>query len=129
MKGGLSVRVTEGVSPRAFFRRGVWQGVVVLCFSVVLLNGCSREEGRPIPEAKVLALVVGKTTEKDVLKMFGPPEKKSKLLGEEVWVYRHIKSHGFLSVHTSSKTLRLRFDDRGVLQNISHNDKKRNEFF
>ncbi len=123
------MRVTEGVSPRAFFRRGVWQGVVVLCFAVVLLNGCSREEGRPIPEAKVLALVVGKTTEKDVLKMFGPPEKKSKLLGEEVWVYRHIKSHGFLSVHTSSKTLRLRFDDRGVLQNISHNDKKRNEFF
>ncbi len=123
------MRVTEGVSPRAFFRRGVWQGVVVLCFAVVLLNGCSREEGRPIPEAKVLALVVGKTTEKDVLKMFGPPGKKSKLLGEEVWVYRHIKSHGFLSVHTSSKTLRLRFDDRGVLQDVSHNDKKRNEFF
>ena len=123
------MRVTEGVSPRAFFRRGVWQGVVVLCFAVVLLNGCSREEGRPIPEAKVLALVVGKTTEKDVLKMFGPPEKKSRLLGEEVWLYRHTKSHGFLSVHTSSKTLRLRFDDRGVLQDVSHNDKKRNEFF
>ena len=129
VKGGLSVTVTKGVSPCSFLRGGVWKGVGILCFVAVLLNGCSREEGRPIPEAKVLALVVGKTTEKDVLKMFGPPEKKSKLLGEEVWVYRHIKSHGFLSVHTSSKTLRLRFDERGVLQDVSHNDKKRNEFF
>ena len=123
------MRVTEEVSQRPFFRRGVWQGFVFLCLVAVMVNGCSREEGRPIPEAKVLALVVGKTTEKDVLKMFGPPEKKSKLLGEEVWIYRHIKSHGFLSVHTSSKTLRLRFDGRGVLQDVSHNDKKRNEFF
>jgi SmpA / OmlA family. len=103
--------------------------MAALVLGAIVMTACSREEGRPIPERTVSSFVVGKTTESDVLKVLGAPEKKIKLLGEDVWVYRHIKSHGFMSVHTSSKTLRLRFDDRGVLQDVSHNDKKRNEFF
>ena len=34
-----------------------------------------------------------------------------------------------IPVFSQPLTLRLRFDERGVLQDVSHNDKKRNEFF
>ena len=118
---------------RVFPWRPCWhrarQGMAVLVFAGMILSACSREEGRPIPEATVHSLVVGKTTEREVLKRLGAPEKKTRLLGEDVWIYRHVKSHGFMSVHTSSKTLRLRFDDREVLQNIDRRHKKANAFF
>ena len=125
----MKVEKREGLFQNAVVLRGAWQGVAAFFFVVIVLAGCSREEGRPIPEGKIASFVVGKTTEKDVLGVLGAPEKKIKLLGEDVWVYRHVKSHGFMSVHTSSKTLRLRFDDRGILQDIDRSNKKRNAFF
>ncbi len=114
---------------KGFSLRGAKQVFLACVVGAALLSGCSREEGRPIPESSVLMLVVGKTTEADVLKLLGPPTEKRQLLGVDLWVYRHIKSHGFMSVHTSSKVLRLRFDSRGVLQDVDRRDKKREALF
>ena len=125
----MSVERRNGFLPLAMVRRRAWQGMAALVLGAIVMTACSREEGRPIPERTVSSFVVGKTTESDVLKVLGAPEKKIKLLGEDVWVYHHIKSHGFMSVHTLSQTLRLRFDDRGVLQDIDRSHKKTSEFF
>ncbi|MGC8530101.1 MAG: hypothetical protein ACP5OP_07910 [Leptospirillia bacterium] len=125
----MSVKRRNRFLPWAKVQHRAWQGIMALVLGGMVMTACSREEGRPIPEQTVLSFVVGKTTETEVLKRLGAPEEKTKLLGEDVWVYRHVKSHGFMSVHTSSKTLRLRFDDRGILQNIDRTNKKANEFF
>lgn len=119
----------DKVGQRGPSRAGARQVFLACVIGAVLLSGCSREEGRPIPESKVLMLVAGKTTEADVLTLLGPPVEKRRVFGVDLWVYRHIKSHGFMSVHTSSKVLRLRFDDRGVLQDVDRHDRKRQALF
>ncbi len=93
------------------------------------LSACTRQEGRPIPEATVLVLEVGKTTEQDVLKKLGPPESKKHLLGEELWTYRHVLHQGFASVDTKIHILELRFDSQGILQNIGQKNRKYRSLF
>lgn len=97
--------------------------------AILPLSACTRQEGRPIPEAAVLALKIGTTTEQDVLKRLGTPESKKRLLGEELWTYRHVLHQGFASVETKIRILRLRFDDRGILQNIEQKNRKYESLF
>jgi outer membrane protein assembly factor BamE (lipoprotein component of BamABCDE complex) len=113
------------------FGAGILTGLTILFFAIVaiVLPGCTTQEGRPISDQSVLSLKVGKTTEKDVLARFGPPEEKSKLLGEEIWTYRHIVHEGFVSVTTSRHTLRIRFDENGVIRNIEQRRRKKQQLF
>ena len=125
---------TEGegkIMTRPRFCLGTLTGSLLLyAFLVMLpLSACTRQEGRPIPEATVQTLKIGTTTEQDVLKRLGPPESKKRLLGEELWTYRHVLHQGFASVETKIRILRLRFDDRGILQNIEQKNRKYESLF
>lgn len=95
-------------------------GALCLGFALFLLplSACTRQEGRPISEAAVMSFKVGTTTEKDVLQKLGPPEKKEQVLGNAMWIYQHIFTKGWFTVHKSVHEVRLRFDQRGVLQSI-----------
>ncbi len=96
---------------------------------VLSVSACSRHEGRPIPQFDVKTFTEGKTTERDVLQKLGPPEKKEKLLGEEVWIYRHIVHTGFGKRTTQIRVVKLRFDDKGVLQHIEETNRKYESLF
>ena len=106
---------------------GVFFLVTVLV--VASFSACTRQEGRPIPLSTVMAFKPGTTTEQEVLKKLGPPASKKQLLGEELWTYRHVLQKGFASVNTRVYVLRLRFDDRGILQNIEQKDRKYKSLF
>jgi outer membrane protein assembly factor BamE (lipoprotein component of BamABCDE complex) len=110
---------------------GSLSGAVFLVAVLVIasFSACTRQEGRPIPLATVMAFKPGTTTEKEVLKKLGPPESKQMLLGEELWTYRHVLHKGFASVNTRVHVLRLRFDDRGILQSVEQKDRKYQSLF
>ncbi len=110
---------------------GVWIRTFSLVAVLVMMSfsACTRQEGRPIPLATVMTFKPGTTTEKDVLKKLGPPESKTRLLGEEQWTYRHVLHRGFASVDTKVHVLRLRFDDRGVLQSVEQKERKYQSLF
>ncbi len=94
-----------------------------------IVSGCTRQEGKPISEQSILALKVGKTTEKEVLRMLGPPEEKARLLGEDLWTYRHVVHRGIASVDTNIKILRVRFDEKGVVRSVEQKQRQYRSLF
>ena len=97
----------------------------LVLITVMLLSGCAH---RFTQEQVDLAIVKGKTTEKDVLRLFGPPDRITKAStmkmssGEkevtiqkprEVWSYSTHKLK-LLDV-LESDTMKIVFDEKGVV--------------
>ncbi|MEC4684002.1 MAG: outer membrane protein assembly factor BamE [Nitrospirota bacterium] len=106
-------------------------GAMLIVFSLLLVAfpGCTRQEGTAISNHDILSLKVGKTTEKEVLRMLGPPDEKTRLLGEDLWTYRHVVHRGIISSQTDIRVLRIRFDEKGILQNVEQNQRKYQRLF
>jgi outer membrane protein assembly factor BamE (lipoprotein component of BamABCDE complex) len=121
----------DGVINRRGRLAGSAAGLVLIVFSLFLvaLPGCTRQEGTAISDHDILSLKVGKTTEKEVLRMMGPPDEKTHLLGEDLWTYRHVVHQGIINSQTDIRVLRLRFDEKGVLQNVEQNQRKYQRLF
>ncbi|CAG9297070.1 outer membrane protein assembly factor BamE domain-containing protein [Celerinatantimonas diazotrophica] len=108
------------------------QWIVVAFVSALLLSGCATSNysvGRDFPSQEVQQIVKGKTTQAQILAMFGKPYSKSALENnQEKWVYlySHGTSHAQSYLITMSVTVKghrkmldVLFKD-GVVENYSY---------
>lgn len=84
--------------------------VTVACLG---LAGCATA-GRDFNEARVQELVVGQSTKKDAIALFGPPNSVHVTGEGEMLIWTHAKVAAF-AISTTSKSLALTFDKDGVL--------------
>ncbi len=101
-----------------------------LSFMIVLFYGSATTEqitGRPIDDNKVNMIVDGKTTELQIISLFGAPDNTSKLSKHNLYIYRYCitKGKGVSTGYTtdmksksSCDELTVTFDTLGVV--IAH---------
>lgn len=107
--------------------------VFLLCASV-FLSGCGivrwqkTTRGHDIGKSEVGALVKGTSTERDVLKLFGPPTKvRDTQEGGKEYLYEYAKTGGLqwnlvfsVGGNTTIKTLLVWLDKEGVVTDYAY---------
>jgi outer membrane protein assembly factor BamE (lipoprotein component of BamABCDE complex) len=87
-------------------------------FGFLVIAGCATV-GRDFASARVPELKIGKTTQSEVMSLFGSPWRTGIEDGKQTWTYG--KYHYSLFNEASTKDLVIRFDDRGVITSYSYN--------
>ena len=95
-----------------------------VCLAVVifLASGtvsCTREEGHAVSPMALAQIQAGKTGKAGVLRILGAPDERGRILGEELWTWRHVVNHGIASVRTRVEVVRIRFDRNGKVEQIT----------
>lgn len=92
--------------------------ILILLVSPLLLSSCAKV-GRDFSESKVSKIQIGKTTQKEIQKMFGPPWRVGIEDGSPTWTYG--KYYYSVFGNTSTKDLVIRFNDAGVVTSYLFN--------
>lgn len=107
--------------------RAMIRSFAVLISVIVLLAGCVAVEtvtGRDFDSSKVPQIQIGKTTQSEILQMFGEPDSRGLVSGNIAWryYYQRTSSTGSLSPqeqqikpHITEKTLNIIFKN-GVVE-------------
>ena len=70
--------------------------LVAISMSILLMNGCASSNSEGIRESNLtpgmvkLTIEKGKTTQADILEVFGPPDQVTHRDGKQVWTYDKI---------------------------------------
>lgn len=104
-------------------RGGVFRLQMLICFllSAPLAAGCTRQIGKPFSVADADAVVVGKSTKRDILRAFGEPSSRSTRDGAEMWQYVHSvgRAQAFgVNPTANAQALTIRFDSEVVAKCI-----------
>jgi hypothetical protein len=105
----------------------------VLMLSFVFIFGCVAIEtttGRDFDASKVSQIQIGKTTQREILTMFGQPESRGIISGNTAWRYEYQKTRASGSLaeqqaiksDVSEKTLAVIFKD-GVVKDYNYFEK------
>ena len=89
--------------------------VAVACLPL-LLSACATV-GRDFPSDRVSQIEIGKTTQADIEKMFGPPWRTGIEDGQPTWTYGKYKYT--LAGKTSTRDLVVRFDKNNVVSSYT----------
>lgn len=101
---------------------------VIAIIMIVLFYGSATSEfttGRPIDDSKANSIRDGKTTELEIISMFGAPDNQTKLSNHTLYVYKYCvtKSKGAYTGYTSDvkskqscDELTITFDTLGVVK-------------
>jgi len=100
-------RVLEAVLPAVI--------VGMMCVSL-LVSACATV-GRDFPSDRVSQIEIGKTTQADIEKMFGPPWRTGIEDGQPTWTYGKYKYT--LAGKTSTRDLVVRFDKNNVVSSYT----------
>lgn len=92
---------------------------IILLFVVSVLFSACFTVGKSFPDYAVPDIKIGKTTESEILKLFGPPWRTGIDDGDGTWTYGHYRYLLFKSAKT--KDLVLRFDKDGVVSSYTFN--------
>ena len=84
----------------------------------VMLSACFTV-GQSFPGYAVPEIKIGKTTESDVRKLFGPPWRTGLDDGSRTWTYGHYQYSLFQNAETED--LVIRFDKDGVVSSYTFN--------
>jgi outer membrane protein assembly factor BamE (lipoprotein component of BamABCDE complex) len=98
--------------------RRCWGAVASLVFLVSFLSSCATV-GRDFPESRVAEIRIGKTTQDDVLKMFGSPWRVGIEDGLTTWTYGKYRYR--LIGETNTKDLVIRFDAKNIVVSYTFN--------
>jgi hypothetical protein len=101
-----------------------WSAFAVIIAAGVFLASCA-SVGREFPDAEVSEIVIGKTTQAQVLEMFGSPWRVGIEDGLRTWTYGKYRYR--LLGKTSSKDLVIRFDEKDVVVSYSFNTTEHNK--
>ncbi len=113
-------------------KKPTWSfAVLVLAVAVFAACGIVKtqkmERGHDIKKAHVNSIVKGQTTDKEILKMFGPPTKVRDTDEGQEFYYEHTTSGGpqlnlVISVGGSSmtETLLVWFDNKGIVTDYAY---------
>jgi len=96
--------------------RGGMCGLSLL--SLVFLGGCATI-GRDFTATEIPKIQIGKTTQGDLLAMFGTPWRTGIEDGKQTWTYG--KYHYSLFSDTTAQDLVVRFDSKGVVSSYTYN--------
>lgn len=105
-------------------RKGIGEILTNHCFIFLLLitplfiSSCA-SVGRDFPETRVSKIQIGKTTNKEIQKMFGPPWRVGIEDGSPTWTYG--KYNYRILGDSSTKDLVIRFDNNGVVTSYLFN--------
>lgn len=84
--------------------------IVAVAGLVVLLTACATNKsttGRPIDDSKISQIVKGKTTQEQIIELFGMPQTTSEMNGNPVLTYSYSQTKGstaYMPYHTSGKS-------------------------
>jgi len=85
----------------------------IVLIVMVLMTGCATAPSKKdIPREEVDKIVVGKTTQKDIYKIFGKPIYNGKRDEQEEW-WMYIQT-----TDTNSRSLSIDFDQKGLVTNF-----------
>lgn len=101
-----------------------WVVVGAVLAAGVIVASCA-SVGREFPDAQVSELVIGKTTQEQVQKMFGSPWRVGLEDGLRTWTYGKYRYRLF--GETSSKDLVIRFNEKDVVVSYSFNTTEHNK--
>jgi hypothetical protein len=102
--------------PRRVFKRLI-PAVVAGMMGVCLLFAACATVGRDFPSSRVSEIEIGKTTQADIEKMFGPPWRTGIEDGQPTWTYGKYKYT--LAGKTSTRDLVIRFDKNNVVSSYT----------
>ncbi|MBU2590685.1 MAG: outer membrane protein assembly factor BamE [Nitrospinota bacterium] len=92
--------------------------ILLLLIAPLFISSCA-SVGRDFPEARVSRIQIGKTTKKEIQRMFGPPWRVGIEDGSPTWTYG--KYNYRILGDSSTKDLVIRFDDNGVVTSYVFN--------
>ena len=92
--------------------------LIVLFAISILLNACFTE-GKSFPDYAVPDIKIGKTTESEIRKLFGPPWRTGMDDEDRTWAYGHYRYSLFGEAKTED--LVIRFDKDGVVSSYTFN--------
>ena len=100
--------------------------LVVMCASLALLfsAGCATV-GQDFPAYRVPDIKVGKTTEKEIRTVFGPPWRVGMEDGQRTWTYGRYRYSLF--GETKTKDLVVRFNEQKVVASFTYNTTEHDE--
>ena len=92
--------------------------IILLFASSVLLSACVTV-GKSFPDYAVPDIKIGKTTEGEIRKLFGPPWRTGIDDGDRTWTYGHYRYSLFRA--TKTEDLVIRFDKDRVVSSYTFN--------
>ncbi|MFH1369493.1 MAG: hypothetical protein ABII64_10265 [Elusimicrobiota bacterium] len=92
--------------------------MVVSIFAVLLISGCATI-GRNFEVSQVKNIQLGKTTQNEILSMFGTPWRTGIEDGKQTWTYG--RYHYGVFSETAAKDLVIRYDDLGIVVSYTYN--------
>jgi SmpA / OmlA family len=90
----------------------------LLLLSLVIFNGCATI-GRDFAVTEVPKIQLGKTTQAEIMSMFGSPWRTGMEDGRQTWTYG--KYHYSLFSEASAQDLVVRFDGKGFVSSYTYN--------
>ncbi len=99
-------------------RQRVASSIILLFATSALLSACLTV-GKSFPDYAVPDIKIGKTTESEIRKLFGPPWRTGMDGGERTWTYGHYRYSLFGEAKTED--LVIRFDKDGVVSSYTFN--------
>ncbi|MGQ9812018.1 MAG: hypothetical protein ACUVQ2_01175 [Dissulfurimicrobium sp.] len=92
--------------------------IAILAICVFLINSCV-SMGRDFPVDSVPKIQIGKTTQQDIVRMFGPPWRTGIEDGKTIWTYGRYN----YSLIGSSNTydLVIRFNAQNIVESYTFN--------
>ncbi|MBQ28106.1 MAG: hypothetical protein CMH81_08245 [Nitrospiraceae bacterium] len=92
--------------------------IMLLLAASVLLSACLAV-GKSFPDYAVPDIKIGKTTESEIRKLFGPPWRTGMDDGDRTWTYGHYQYSLFQAAKTED--LVIRFDKNKVVSSYTFN--------
>ena len=90
-----------------------------LTLAGVFLSGGCATIGHDFADREVARIQIGKTTQNDILAMFGSPWRVGVDDGKKTWTYGNY--HYSLFNDAKTKDLVVRFDDKGLVTSFTYN--------
>ena len=97
-------------------RQRVVSSIILLFATSILLSACLTV-GKAFPDYAVPDIKIGKTTESEIRKLFGPPWRTGMDDGDRTWTYGHYRYSLFRA--TKTEDLVIRFDKDGVVSSYT----------
>lgn len=92
---------------------------LIIAASLLTFGGCARI-GQDFSEQRVEQIKVGKTTQSDIISMFGQPWRKGIENGVTMWTYGRYTYR--LIGKTDTKDLIVKFDNDGKVKSYTFNE-------
>ena len=97
------------------------QNLIIPLIALFLTTGCvtTYKVGKIFKTENVANIEIGKTTQEDVLKMFGEPWRKGIANGKDVYIYTDEKIIFMMDdrVERKGNTLMIEFDENKIVEN------------